>query len=203
MTHGSPEALRPIRAYADLMRVTLPISAGAALGAALMCGGFGGCQAHHNDRLEIGSATGGVLLPDLSPQPVRGTPASDEPTTTTLSRADWVQTEIMVPVDGIYAFRRYARLPHRTDDTARQRLEPVTPLSALEQEGDTRADRWREIGISPFHAMWEGVLIVPRMFFVSPNEEIRSLPTSYARTPLDVSRTVSTPAQGEPIEDPE
>lgn len=125
---------------------------------------------------------------------------SDGPSLSGLSREDWGQQTVLVPVDGpgyrpLYATQRAWNLR-----TARQRQEPPTPASALEGR---RFGFWRQTGES-FAAAGYGladfVLIVPRMVATPPwtgnagswkasvdrggAEGQRLTPASYWRAPI-------------------
>ncbi|CAG1004660.1 hypothetical protein PHYC_03161 [Phycisphaerales bacterium] len=145
-----------------------------------------GCQAPHNERITLGrhgDPAQSVLLaefniPERQERPIQPDAAS----TPTLSRGSWQPTTVVVPVDGTYAYPRYARMHRWTRATSRQRGDPVSSVSALELEGNTLPTRIGETSASGPLAIWDGVLMIPRFFFVAPWHEVRSLPESYWRT---------------------
>ncbi len=166
----------------------------------VLAAGLSGCIADHNSRPEVGSQGSGrgTEISELNPPDTRAEVAlkSDSPSATSLNRTGWQRTEVLVPVDGTYTFPRYARNHVWTDSTTRQRAEPFTPLSALELDGETGWTQTGELMASPVLAVWDGVLILPRMLFVAPWKEVRTLPESYARTPTGVATTTPAPARG-------
>lgn len=115
---------------------------------------------------------------------------SDPATTPTLSRAHWDEIRIDVPVDGVYGYHRYARQHLWGRATVRQRRGPVTALSALELDGNNGWTRAGEVAAAGPLAVWDAILMGPRMIFEPPWERVRHLPTSYWRTPIGVATAV-------------
>ncbi len=126
-----------------------------------------GCVAAGNDRVAQGgpsvsppNAASPLTLPVFAAGERGETPTSslareDAPKLTGLSRANWPQTVVRVPVDGTYAFPVYAREYPLTHKTARQRGSPVNIMAALEQSGTTVDEQYQEIVFSPFLATWD------------------------------------------------
>lgn len=155
-----------------------------------------GCWAPHNERITVGrhDSPQSVRLPEFNiadrpEKPIE----SDAASTTTLARGSWQPLTVYVPVDGAYAYPRYSRMHHWTRATSRQRGDPVTALSALELEGNTLPTRLAETAASGPLALYDGVLIVPRMFFLPPWQEVRSLPESYWRRGPGVAVSLNEP----------
>lgn len=133
----------------------------------LMATVLSGCVAAGNDRVAQGgpdveprNAASPVTLPVFTSDERGESKTSqlarpDAPKLTGLSRANWPQTVIRVPVDGTYAFPVYARENPLTHKTARQRGSPVNVMSALEQSGSTMDEQYQEIVFSPFLATWD------------------------------------------------
>ncbi|MDX2131388.1 MAG: hypothetical protein SFY69_04985 [Planctomycetota bacterium] len=166
---------------------------------------LGGCLADANNRHTLGrlnDPANAVELEAFRDRAGATTPdaarAHDEPGPRTLDRSAWTPQEVLVPVDGTYGYPRYARPPRWTDDTARQRGDPVTVSTALELEGDTLDVRVAETAASPFLAAWDGVLLIPRFFYLPPWQEVRHLPRSYWRVPAARQATSVTA----PVEQP-
>lgn len=145
----------------------------------------GGCI-RKNDRGEIGRAGSGVRLAFLDdgrdrPEALR---KPDAPSVQGLTRANWEAVRMEVPVDGTYAYRRYARLYHMTDQTSRQRGGPVTALSALERSGPTRLTQALEAGAAFPLAAYDVVAMPFRMITAPPWEVVRALPEQHWRREL-------------------
>jgi len=151
-------AKNPVRAFA---------LAGGLAGLCVVAWMMPGCVAAGNDRVAQGgpgveprNAASPVTLPvfttDERGESARSRLASrDAPTLTGLSRRNWPQTVVRVPIDGTYAFPVYARENPLTHKTARQRGSPVTVMSALEQSGTTVDEQYQEMVFSPFLATWD------------------------------------------------
>lgn len=163
----------------------------------LACLALGGCLAQGNERLTLGGPADSVALDQFRERERPDAPRRpDEPGPRTLDRSGWAASEVRVPVDGTYAFRRYARQRPLTNDTARQRGEPVSITTATDLAGDSLNDQVLETALSPVYAVWEGVLMIPRMvFFASPREEVRHLPSSYWRVPAARLAVPATPPE--------
>ncbi len=151
-----------------------------------------GCRAEGNDRSALGTpgSPNAVVLSDIHGAGTRSeTPRRDDaPSISGLSRASWGRQSIVVPVEGTYALRRYARSYQMTDTTARQRGDFPTPLSSLEVTGDTRDEQAVEILAAGPYAFYEGLVLIPRLFFVPPCEEVRATPQEHWRAPASTAR---------------
>ncbi|HEX2837394.1 MAG TPA: hypothetical protein VHN77_04625 [Phycisphaerales bacterium] len=151
-----------------------------------------GCRADGNDRSALGTpgSPNAVVLSNIHGAGTRSeTPRRDDtPSIAGLSRAAWSRQSIVVPVEGTYAMRRYARSYQITDTTARQRGDFPTPLSSLELTGGTRDDQAVEILAAGPYAFYEGLVLIPRLFFVPPCEEVRATPQEHWRAPVSTAR---------------
>lgn len=171
------------------MKPGMKVAVGVLLGACLV----GGCAAP-NDREMLGRVEGGTTLSLITPPAAR--PASgvtaDEPSVTGLDRSGWETVVVAQPVDGVYAWHKYARIWHFTDETTRQRGGPVTPLSALEQSGDVGATLPLESAAAGPLAFTDLVLMPFKWFFAPPWQEVRALPESYWRADPQMAVTGQT-----------
>jgi hypothetical protein len=130
------------------------------------------------------------------------------PSVTSLDRADWPTTTVVVPVDGT-GHRPTYRLgigPHGgalPDLTARQRLERPTAITALETTGEWTGDHALEALANPFIAFGSAV-IIPVRLIIHPQTRVEYAPDwSYDRYPS--SRLQATPPQAassEPVGSP-
>jgi hypothetical protein len=147
-----------------------------------------------NDREMIGRIDDGVRLSLLSPSDDRPETnlKPDEPSMSGLDRSHWDEVVIEEPVDGVYAWHRYARVYHFTDKTTRQRGGPVTALSALERSGPTQTKLVLETATSAPLALVDLALMPFKFFTAPPWEEVRSLPEPYWRTSAEVPVTGQT-----------
>lgn len=152
-----------------------------------------GCVAP-NDREMIGSIDDGVRIGLLSPG--RDRPEAslrpDEPSISSLDRSHWEPVVVEEPVDGVYAWHRYARVHHFTDKTTRQRGGPVTALSALERSGPTQLHMAMETASAAPLALADLALMPFKWFTAPPWEEVRSLPEPYWRAGAEVPVTGQT-----------
>lgn len=159
---------------------------------ATACTALAACRSEVNDRTTLGApgAASAVRLSDIHGAGQRAeTPRSDDATSLAgLSRASWTRQTVEVPVEGTYALRRYTRTYHMTETTSRQRGEFPTPMSTLELTGDTGNEQALEALVSGPYALYEGVVLIPRLFFVRPCEEIRATPEEHWRAPVSTMR---------------
>jgi hypothetical protein len=150
------------------------------------------CRTVGNDRSNLGDAAShsAVRLTDIHGAGTRAeTPRADDGTSLAgLSRAGWSRQTIAAPVEGTNAYRRYTRNYQITEATSRQRGDFPTPLSALELTGATRDGQVLEVLAAGPHAFYEGAVLVPRMFFVRPCEEVRATPSDRWRAPVSTLR---------------
>jgi hypothetical protein len=160
-----------------------------ALAAALLAG----CAAG-NDRALLGRASSGsVTLPfvadgrDRPEQP----PRADVPSVTSLARANWRETTITAPVDGVYANPRYARAYRLTDQTNRQRAGAVTASNALESDGGTPWTQLAEGALAGPAAFYDALAMPFRMLGSNPDDIVRALPDDHARTHVGVAQTLA------------
>ena len=159
-----------------------------------------GCMSAGNDRAAVGGVSTGVVLADVgqvvdrSERPLASSGKSVEG----LGRGNWAPVNLVVPVDGVACEPLLLHEVHWTRTTARQRGGPVTPMSALEQEGGTMWVQAEEAAAAPFLAIYDTVAVPVRVFEHVPWREERRLPRSYWRTLPGVAVSVGVPAKGEP-----
>jgi hypothetical protein len=162
---------------------------------------MGGCLSRGNNRAVVGvdEPGRGAVVPDIaavhfrSEEPLK----SDGPSVKGLSRSGWSTSRVVVPVDGTHAFRTYAKEIAWTKQTSRQRGGAITPMSALDEEGDTRTTRYLEIGASPWMALYDVIAFPVRAVQAAPWEEVRHEPRPFRRAPVRVPTSVPEPARGE------
>lgn len=145
-----------------------------------------GC-AEQNHRLNVGPIDGGAHLPALttrggarattiakfSPRPI----ADDE-----IARRSWRETTIVIPVDGTWHGPLYGNTHRWSPDTPRRRgdfptLETATALDdPFDSVGETTA--------TPFKALGDVALFVPRLIAMPPTRQKRSpADEAYDRVP--------------------
>lgn len=150
----------------------------------LPCLGLWGCIAVENSRLELGND---LLLPAVAPADATPPPppASDPTTLTSLTRDNWTPTEFRVPRDGVETAPTYRPLFTYPTETARQRGEFPTVLTALEGAGDETNNRQlRGILGSHGRAVVDAAILLPRMIAVrSPWYSMESPRVDYERWP--------------------
>lgn len=151
-----------------------------------------GCRADGNHRADLGRAGSLTSVSfrslDQAGERAETTRVDDTASVAGLSRASWAPQTIAVPVDGVHAYRRYTRSYRITDDSSRQRGDYPTPLSALDLVGGEAHDQVLESLCAGPHALYEGLVLVPRLFFVRPDEEVRATPQDYWRAPVTTPR---------------
>jgi hypothetical protein len=160
-----------------------------------------GCLADGNERTVLGveEPGRGVRLESVGDAGARpeAPVALDATAVPSLNRSAWQATTILVPVDGTFGHPTYAKPFLWTDATARQRGDPVTPLTALDLDGDTgRTQVWETLA-SPWRAIHDIGMMPIRMVHTRPWDEVRHIPRSYWRAPASVATTVSEPARGD------
>ncbi len=156
--------------------------------------GLSGCLSPEFHRSTVGrvGSDDAVRLPDLHVPDRQEKPfAGDTASSTSLARS-WAPMRVHVPVDGVYSYPKYTREQVWTDSTARQRGDAASAVTALELDGDTRTMRLGEAAAAGPIATYEALVMVPRMVMHKPWQPIRSLPSSYWRTPAGVG--VALPA---------
>ncbi|GJQ30161.1 MAG: hypothetical protein HBSAPP03_20450 [Phycisphaerae bacterium] len=155
-----------------------------------------GCVSPQVHRLAVGrvGSSDATPVPDLAPRerPDRPPAGADAPSSPTLART-WAPMTVHLPVDGTYAFPRYTRGHVWTDTTARQRGDFPSALTALELEGETTWTRLGEMGAGGPIAVFEAVVMVPRMLMHDPRRRVRTLPEPYWRANAGVA--VAQPAE--------
>jgi hypothetical protein len=146
-----------------------------------------GCSTTMNERPWIGQtendARGGAVYLDLvrAEERPEAPLTNDPPSLTSLSRADWRPVVFTVPTDGVASRRAYTYELFFAKDTARQRGEHPTQLSALELSGSTRFEQAQEGLVNPFVTFGDAVLLIPRMVTHWPWREVYSFSPSYWR----------------------
>lgn len=158
-------------------------------------GGLSGCLSPEFHRSNLGRVGGSdaVRLPDLHVPDRQEKPfAGDGPSSPSLART-WAPVNVHVPVDGVYSYPKYTREQVWTASTARQRGDAAAAITALELDGNTRLTRLGEASAAGPIAIFEALVMVPRMLMHDPRQRVRSLPQSYWRTPAGVG--VALPAE--------
>jgi hypothetical protein len=154
------------------MRSLIPIAA---------CLALTGCVSPRNDNLAIGER---VQLETFTPHPP-STPRPSEqviaPSITGISRADWRPTEMLVPVDGLTAFRTYARRTFWADKVARQRNENPTAVNSLELYGGSEEQQEYEMLNNAARAFLDVVLLIPRALVWAPWRYRQNPDETYSR----------------------
>jgi len=159
-----------------------------------LIGAVAGC-AHSNDRSTVGhpDLAGAFRVAAFTDEGTGGAvPVSDGPSLTGMSRADWAPATVLVPVDGVAALRTYAPRHHWTDETARQRGDYPTAVTALELDGATYWTQVAEGGAAPFLAFADAFALPFRMVMAAPWREVRTIPEPYWRAPVSIPRRVGT-----------
>lgn len=150
------------------------------------------CRATGNDRTSLGGSAlhDGVTLSDIHGAGERDEAGrtDDQASLHGLSRAAWARQTVVVPVEGTNAYRRYSRNYQITETTSRQRGDFPTPMSALELSGETSDEQFVEALASGPYGFYEGLVLVPRLFFVRPCEEVRATPSEHWRAPISTPR---------------
>jgi hypothetical protein len=152
--------------------------------------GTGGCVSSQNARTSIGPAEGAksVALPAIHPLPSLRAEAdgyADGPSLAVdgsgMDRSHWGVVTIDAPFDGVGGNPRYTREYRYTDQTARQRGDYPTPLSALELTGQTEQAQRDEAIINPLMYLTQATLLIPRMLMHAPWKEVHHEPGPYWR----------------------
>jgi hypothetical protein len=143
-----------------------------------------GCISPQNDRITIGRSGRLEAFSPASPAAAdASTPALTEqtPTLIGLDRSNWAPTVISQPVDGTAHNPLYAQHIHLVDETARQRREYPTALSALELAGGSEQDQQLEALVNPLLAAADPFLLPFSMVIEAPWATKYSPDTAYAR----------------------
>jgi hypothetical protein len=116
-------------------------------------------------------------------------PTSDSATTTSLSRTNWKPTAVLVPSDGLASKPFYTKQHFYSKDTARERGESPTAVSALELGGDDHWTQFGESAASPLWAAWDFTRMIGWDLWTNPEwtEHIYPRPP-YAPAPSTVQR---------------
>lgn len=169
-----------------------------------------GCVADGNTRSTLGGGTSEVALPafamagdDRAARPAYadgpslratagyGLPASSaDAGASGLDRSGWRASTVVVPVDGVMGHPRYLRNYTLSDELARQRGDFPTALSATELPSNDQASQRGEAVLAPLVATGQALLLVPRMIFVQPWEQVRHTPQPLWRAPVQTRRQV-------------
>lgn len=143
-----------------------------------------------NDRLPVGDT---LIVEGIAPPVVAAvdappaTPRPDDgPSVIGLQRENWASRPFEVPFDGTRHHPHYRGELRYTDQIARQRNEYPTLSSALDLNGDEYGssawwDRLGEVVVTPFFALGEGLLIVPKLVGEPPALEEWSPSEPYER----------------------
>jgi hypothetical protein len=130
-----------------------------------------GCTKQQNDRILVGR---GTMLEAFAQAPgaaaETGEPALREqvPTLRGLDRGNWEPTLVLMPVDGTAHGPLYAKQWRLANQTARQRQEFPTALSALEQAGGSETQQQMEALVNPLLAASDVVLLPVRVILQAP-----------------------------------
>jgi hypothetical protein len=120
-------------------------------------------------------------------------PGSDGPSVTSLSRANWKTTTVVVPVDGLAAKPTYAKSNIWATKSARARGQMPNATTALEVNQE---DTWTQVGEaagSPVFAMWDFARSVCWDGWCTPPWHEAVLPTQvYVRAAPETPRTPPT-----------
>lgn len=141
-----------------------------------------GCVAE-NTRTTTGP---GVALPMFTSAPPQDatTRPRDVPTTLSLSRENWANTDVTVHPDALQTRRTYADHSTTPANTARQRGDHPSPRSALELSDTSRGAFYRESFFSPVQALGDLVMMPWRMYEHAPWKGTQASPImSYWRAP--------------------
>lgn len=107
------------------------------------------------------------------------------PSVLSLDRTNWRSQQFMVPIDPTLHHPTYREEVRYANETARQRGERPTADSSLELSGDTGDERLAEAFVSPFFAIGEAFLIVPRLFIEPQSTIVASPSLPYGRGKSD------------------
>jgi hypothetical protein len=155
------------------------------------------CRVQENARTSLGtpgtpnSAEFASLGAGSRPETSREPDAPSLAGPNQLSRAHWDVASVVVPADSIHGYRTYARTRLWSDATARQRGDYPTPATALDSGDGWDTDSALETLASGPGSLYDGVLILPRMLFVSPREPVRHYPSGVWRAPAHTARHTS------------
>lgn len=139
------------------------------------------CTRHENDRLRLGES---ATLPTFQVHPHTLAPAG--PSISGLDRSNWRPTVLSVPVSGAAHPPAYAPSAFDLATLPRQRGEQPTAESALDLgEPDTGAEVLQTARTHAL-AVFDAVLLLPRMVLRPPTATDWSPATSYARAPAAV-----------------
>lgn len=138
-----------------------------------------GCAHRGNDRITLAD---GLALEAISGSGPGVALASDQPSVTSIDRADWQPLDFAVGINGTAHFPNYSRVRTTVRETRRQRGEVPTPESCLDLVAGTQRRQRVEALTQPFRTLGNAVLIVPRMFFHRPWTTVYSPREPYQRT---------------------
>lgn len=135
-------------------------------------------QANHSDGSTITAA-----IP-VSDSPTYTTP--DAPSVTGLSRQAWPQTVFNVPQREVENQQQYRSKPlSYTKSSAVQRQEFPTPETAGEDvTNGSRSDQALEALVSPFYAIGELIMMIPRAIIAPPATPARTPTEPVERFPI-------------------
>ncbi len=139
---------------------------------------------------EAGEQYGVVYLDSIRPD-IRPETAviDDRPSLWSLTRENWEPMVFAVPPDGVASRRTYAHERFLTRETARQRGDYPTQLTATELGGDTRGVQAIEGVMNPFIALVDMIVLPARMIAESPYREVYAYPESYWRAAATTLRS--------------
>jgi hypothetical protein len=167
--------------------------------------GIGGCTAG-NERLTLGGRPGQSINPVTGIDDRGRTIADDDaPSLGGASRMDrlaWGTVAFEVPADATLAYPHYAHHAASLDNSARQRGQFPTPMSALEGAAASPRRQRYEVYAGLGHAVADAVLLVPRMFIDAPDALVEAQAGGYERLPVSQSVFLSIPGKPDRPEEP-
>lgn len=157
----------------------------ATMGPVMLSGAvLGGCVGT-NSRTTVGDYLQPTIFSAHELSDVEPVLTGDAPSTPSLSRSNWKPMALEAPVDAVGYRPLYATPTPRNEQTARQRLEYPTPISATEGARVGYWDQMGEAGMAFVYGLEDFVLIVPRMCMTQPWDGPQRLtPQPYWRGPV-------------------
>ncbi len=114
----------------------------------------------------------------------------DPPSTVTLERDSWGTQRIVVPVDGVAHLPRWATNSGTNRETARQRGDFPTALSALELTGSDNRAQFHDYAMSPVNAAKDFFMLFIAWYDDPVWTEHRGTSYTYWRAPTFTARPV-------------
>lgn len=130
-----------------------------------------GCISTENDRDTLGRSAPIEAFTPVPPAMPPGEPAltpPQQPSVVSLERSNWAATPFLVPVDGTAHHPTYTTRVVIADETARQRREYPTALSALELTAGSERDQQLEVPANWLATLLDPILFLPRLIWEHP-----------------------------------